>query len=138
MGFVQATNAAHFGIEAPEGFMLGEGTLLQDKTRDRDFIVGYAGGRHDQYFFRVPEATRTFQIRSLTPARLILLDPDGTTVKLKADADGRIDVIVPPGAGGRLWSLKAADIAQAAFCGIVPVFSYMKPERHFVPTKSKP
>jgi hypothetical protein len=138
MGFVQAANAAHFGIEAPEGFMLGAGGLLRDRIAGKGPIFGYAGGRHDQYFFRVPEGARAFQIRSLTPTRLILLDPDGVTVKLKADPEGRIDVPVPPGAAGRLWSLKATEIAQAAFSGIVPVFSYMRPQRHFVPAGSKP
>jgi hypothetical protein len=136
MGFVLGTSAAHFGIEAPEGFMLGAGGLLQDKIADKGPIFGYAGGRHDRYFFRVPVAARTFQIRSLTPARLILLDPDGTPVHLKADRGGRIDVTVLPGTAGRLWSLKATELAQVAFSGTVPVFAYMKPERHFVPSGS--
>jgi hypothetical protein len=138
MGFVQSTNAAQFGIEAPGGFMLGAGVLVRDRIAGKEPIFGYAGGRHDRYFFRVPEDARAFQIRSPVPARLILVGPDGTTVKFKADADGRIDVTVPPGAAGRLWSIKAAEITQAAFSGIVPAFSYMKPERHFVPAGTKP
>ena len=100
MGFVLATNANHFGIEAAKGFMLGAGSVLRYTAGDQELIMGHAGGRRDQYFLRVPDAARTFQIRSLTPARLALLDPDGKTVELKADQEGRIDVAVRAGAPG--------------------------------------
>ncbi len=130
--YVFSTSAARAVMLAPDGFSLGGGFLI---TPAREVRVG--GGHDDRWHFLVPPGAKRFRFSSGSPSlaqRLVIRDPSGQVVQSRrAGIAGWVEVTVPEGAAGKLWSISATAVADVTLVDVQPVFAYRNPDAHFLP-----